>query len=142
MVASVVTSAITTSIVKSVGEITPRSRPMLRTSAAGESPHLGAHAGHREERPAPALAAVVVIGRLFGRVLERFGQPPVIGDVVAGIALGPSLLGLVAPAASAYILPPPVAPYLSVVAQLGVIIYMFLVGLELNPAGARECSRR
>jgi Kef-type K+ transport system membrane component KefB len=80
-----------------------------------------------------ALAAVVVVGRLFGRVLARCGQPPVIGDIVAGIALGPSLLGLVAPGVSFYILPPPVAPYLSVVAQLGVIIYMFLVGLELNP---------
>ena len=40
-----------------------------------------------------ALAAVVVVGRLLGRLLARFGQPPVIGDVVAGIVLGPSLLG-------------------------------------------------
>jgi len=88
-----------------------------------------------------ALAAVVVVGRLFGRVLARFGQPPVMGDIAAGIALGPSLLGLVAPVASFYILPPPVAPYLSVVAQLGVIIYMFLVGLELNPAVIRGQMR-
>ena len=84
-----------------------------------------------------ALAAVVVVGRLFGRLLARFGQPPVMGDIVAGIVLGPSLLGLAAPAVSFYILPPPVAPYLSVVAQLGVIIYMFLIGLELNPAVIR-----
>jgi Kef-type K+ transport system membrane component KefB len=88
-----------------------------------------------------ALAAVVVVGRLLGRVLAWFGQPPVIGDIVAGVALGPSLLGLVAPAASFYILPPPVAPYLGVVAQLGVIIYMFLVGLELNPAVIRGQMR-
>jgi len=84
-----------------------------------------------------ALAAVVVVGRLLGRLLARLGQPPVVGDIVAGIALGPSLLGLVAPAVSFYVLPPPVAPYLSVVAQLGVIVYMFLVGLELNPAVMR-----
>ncbi len=88
-----------------------------------------------------ALAAVVVVGRLFGRILARFGQPPVMGDIVAGIALGPSVLGLVAPAASFYVLPPPVAPYLSVVAQLGVIIYMFLVGLELNPGVIRGQMR-
>lgn len=88
-----------------------------------------------------ALAAVVVVGRLFGRVLGRLGQPPVIGDVIAGIALGPSLLGVVAPAASFYILPLPVAPYLSVVAQLGVIIYMFLVGLGLNLAVVRGQMR-
>jgi Kef-type K+ transport system membrane component KefB len=88
-----------------------------------------------------ALAAVVVVGRLFGRVLARFGQPPVMGDIVAGIALGPSVLGFVAPAATFYILPPPVAPYLGIVAQLGVIIYMFLVGLELNPAVIRGQMR-
>lgn len=84
---------------------------------------------------------MVVVGRLLGRVLARFGQPPVMGDIAAGIALGPSLLGLVAPAASFYVLPPPVAPYLSVVAQLGVIIYMFLVGLELNPGVIRGQMR-
>jgi Kef-type K+ transport system membrane component KefB len=88
-----------------------------------------------------ALAAVVVVGRLFGRVLARFGQPPVIGDIVAGIALGPSGLGLIAPAAAFYVLPPPVAPFLGVVAQLGVIIYMFLVGLEINPAVIRGQMR-
>jgi len=63
------------------------------------------------------------------------------GDIVAGIALGPSVLGLVAPAATFYILPPPVAPYLGVVAQLGVIIYMFLIGLELNPGVIRGQMR-
>jgi Kef-type K+ transport system membrane component KefB len=88
-----------------------------------------------------ALAAVVVVGRLFGRILARFGQPPVMGDIVAGIALGPSVLGVIAPVATFYVLPPPVAPYLGVVAQLGVIIYMFLVGLELNPAVIRGQMR-
>jgi Kef-type K+ transport system membrane component KefB len=56
---------------------------------------------------------------------------------MAGIALGPSVLGAVAPEASRYLLPPDVAPYLGIVAQLGVIIYMFLVGLELNPGPMR-----
>ena len=40
-----------------------------------------------------ALAAVILTGRIFASILERFGQPPVIGEVLAGIALGPSLLG-------------------------------------------------
>src|SRR5437879_4578627 len=57
------------------------------------------------------------------------GQPPVIGEVVAGIVLGPSLLG---PRLSALILPPAVAPYLGVIAELGVILYMFTIGLELH----------
>jgi Kef-type K+ transport system membrane component KefB len=79
-----------------------------------------------------ALVAVVVAGRLLGVALRAVGQPPVIGEVVAGILLGPSLLGYISPSAAAYILPPTIAPFLNVVAQLGVVAYMFLVGLELN----------
>jgi Kef-type K+ transport system membrane component KefB len=79
-----------------------------------------------------ALAAVVVVGRLLARAFRAIGQPPVLGEVIGGILLGPSLLGRVAPELHGYILPPPVAPFLSVLAQLGVILYMFLVGLELN----------
>ena len=52
--------------------------------------------------------------------------------MIAGIMLGPSLLGRFAPAASAFILPDSVAPYLSVIANVGVILYMFLVGVELD----------
>jgi Kef-type K+ transport system membrane component KefB len=79
-----------------------------------------------------ALAAVVILGRLLGMLFRAVGQPPVIGEVVAGILLGPSLLGRVAPDVAAYVLPADVAPFLGIVAQLGVIIYMFVVGLELN----------
>ncbi len=79
-----------------------------------------------------ALAAVVILGRLLGILFRAVGQPPVIGQVVAGILLGPSLLGRVAPDVAAYVLPADVAPFLGIVAQLGVIIYMFVVGLELN----------
>jgi Kef-type K+ transport system membrane component KefB len=79
-----------------------------------------------------ALVAVIVLGRLLGAALQSVGQPPVIGEVLAGIVLGPSLVGRFAPAAAAYILPLSVAPLLNVIAQLGIILYMFLVGLELN----------
>src|SRR5262245_4073359 len=85
-----------------------------------------------------ALAAVVVTGRLLGVLFRRLGQPPVIGEVMGGILLGPSLLGRVAPGVADYVLPPSVAPYLGVVAQLGVILYMFLIGLELNGSALRE----
>ena len=79
-----------------------------------------------------ALAAVLVTGRLLGLLFRCLGQPPVIGEVVGGIVLGPSVLGQVWPEAAAFVLPPAVAPYLAVIAQLGVILYMFLVGLELD----------
>jgi Kef-type K+ transport system membrane component KefB len=82
-----------------------------------------------------ALAAVVVAGRVLGWLFRRIGQPPVIGEVVAGILLGPSLLGR---EASSYILPDTVAPVLGIIAQLGVILYMFLVGLELNASRLRR----
>jgi Kef-type K+ transport system membrane component KefB len=80
-----------------------------------------------------ALTVVVIAGRLLGRLFAFFSQPPVIGEVIGGILLGPSLLGQISPEAYLYILPPTVAPFLGIVAQLGVILYMFLVGLELNP---------
>jgi Kef-type K+ transport system membrane component KefB len=89
-----------------------------------------------------ALAAVVLVGRLFAAVLVRFGQPPVIGEVLAGIALGPSLLGWICKSRfgleTSPLLPPDVAPYLGLIAQLGVILYMFLVGVEFNAGVLRS----
>jgi Kef-type K+ transport system membrane component KefB len=76
-----------------------------------------------------ALVAVIAVGQLLARLFAFVHQPPVIGEVMAGILLGPSLIG---PEASAWILPPKVAPFLAVISQLGVILYMFIVGLELN----------
>jgi Kef-type K+ transport system membrane component KefB len=80
-----------------------------------------------------ALTVVVMAGRVLGRLFSFIGQPPVIGEVIGGILLGPSLLGQISPEAYVYILPATVAPFLGMVAQLGIILYMFLVGLELNP---------
>ena len=67
-----------------------------------------------------ALTAVIVAGRCLGSLFRLIGQPPVIGEVVAGILLGPSLLGRIAPEAYLFILPPEIAPFLGVLAQLGV----------------------
>jgi Kef-type K+ transport system membrane component KefB len=79
-----------------------------------------------------ALLVVLMLGRVLGHALGPFGQPPIIGEGLAGILLGPSFLGRLWPAGEQYLLPPTIAPYLAVVAQLGVILYMFLVGLELQ----------
>jgi len=88
------------------------------------------------------LAAVVFLGYVLGRALRYLGQPPVIGEVIAGIMLGPSLLGAIWPEAMHFLIPAPetdpkgqVTAALKAVSQLGVILYMFLVGLELNAAG-------
>jgi Kef-type K+ transport system membrane component KefB len=79
-----------------------------------------------------ALLTIIVLGRLLGKAFAWIGQPPVIGEVVAGILLGPSFLGRVAPGTMAFLLPANNLPYLGVLAQLGAILYMFVVGLELN----------
>jgi Kef-type K+ transport system membrane component KefB len=79
-----------------------------------------------------ALVVVIVAARVCGAICKRMHQPPVIGEVIAGILLGPSLLGHIAPIAMSYVLPTSIAPFLSVIAQIGVILFMFLVGLELN----------
>lgn len=85
------------------------------------------------------LAAVVFLGFVLGRICRFLGQPPVIGEVLAGILLGPSLLGAISPEAMHLLIPSAaedpgghVPAALRAVSQLGVILYMFLVGLELN----------
>lgn len=79
-----------------------------------------------------ALVAIMTAARFFGFLCQRLGQPRVIGEVIAGIALGPSLLGRVAPEAMGALFPANIFPVLEILAQLGVILYMFLVGLELD----------
>ncbi len=85
-----------------------------------------------------AMTAMIALGRMLSWLFRWIEQPPVVGEVLAGIMLGPSLLGRLSPEASAVILPVDVAPYLGVIAQLGVILYMFLVGLELNSGLLRQ----
>jgi Kef-type K+ transport system membrane component KefB len=87
-----------------------------------------------------ALAWLVVVacGRTLGRAAAAAGQPPVIGEVLSGILLGPSLLGTVWPAAEAYLFPADTRPVLAAVAQVGVVLYMFLVGLEFDTALLRR----
>ncbi len=81
------------------------------------------------------LQITVVLGvcRLVGSIFLKIQQPRVVGEMFAGIMLGPSLLGLLAPQFSAYLFPPSSLGFLSALSQVGVIIFMFLVGLGINP---------
>lgn len=88
-----------------------------------------------------ALIVVIIAARLLGAVFRRLHQPAVVGEVVAGILLGPSLLGRFFPSASEYLLPKAIAPSLQIIAQLGVILFMFLVGLELDTSLLRKRTR-
>src|SRR5262245_13578356 len=88
-----------------------------------------------------ALAGVVITGRLLGRLFRFIGQPPVIGEVVAGILLGPSFLGAISHDTYTFVLPASVAPGLGLIAQLGVVLYMFLVGVVLDSDGLKDQLR-
>ena len=79
-----------------------------------------------------ALTVIMLTARLVGALFRRLNQPAVIGEVVGGILLGPSLLGRISAELQAMVLPADAAPILGVISQLGVILYMFLVGLELD----------
>jgi Kef-type K+ transport system membrane component KefB len=79
-----------------------------------------------------AMVVVIVAARVVGAVFKKLNQPPVMGEVIAGILLGPSFFRLLAPTAASHLLPVSVAPYLAVISQVGVILYMFMVGLELD----------
>jgi Kef-type K+ transport system membrane component KefB len=78
------------------------------------------------------LVVVLVVARILGAMFRRLNQPQVMGEVVAGILLGPSFLGWLAPGVASQILPANTAPYLALISQVGVVLYMFLVGLDLD----------
>jgi Kef-type K+ transport system membrane component KefB len=84
------------------------------------------------------IVVIIVVARLVGRLLRHFGQPPVIGEVAAGILLGPSALGRFAPTAFGLLFPPASIPTLVSLSQIGLILFMFLVGLEFAPELMRE----
>src|SRR5947209_7239021 len=72
------------------------------------------------------IGLILAVSGITGWVFARFHQPQVMGEMIAGILLGPSLLGWVAPHAAAAIFPPASVPYLNVLSQVGVIFFLFL----------------
>jgi Kef-type K+ transport system membrane component KefB len=78
------------------------------------------------------MAVILVACRLVGMLAKRIGQPQVVGEMIAGVLLGPSLLGWLWPASTELIFTKESRGILYAGAQLGVGLYMFLVGLEFN----------
>ncbi len=79
------------------------------------------------------IVAIVSCGRLIGLVFRRFGQPSVIAEIVAGIVVGPSALGWLFPRALDALFPSESIGLLSLMSQVGLVFFMFLVGLEFDP---------
>lgn len=78
------------------------------------------------------LAFILGACRLVGLLFARLGQSPVVSEMVAGVLMGPSLMGWVFPGFSAYLFPPESKPVLFSVCQIGLVLYMFLVGVEFD----------
>ena len=85
-----------------------------------------------------AALVVVAVARVTGALALRIGQPRVVGEIVGGFLLGPTVLGALAPGLSAWLVPADALPALDAFAQLGLVLFMFLVGLELDTSLVRR----
>lgn len=88
------------------------------------------------------VAVILIVCRIVGTLARRWlAQPRVVGEMIAGVILGPSLFGALAPGAQAYLFPPETKALLFVIAQMGVGLYMFVVGLGFDRAEFRGNAR-
>jgi Kef-type K+ transport system membrane component KefB len=78
------------------------------------------------------IVTIILVARLFGWLFQKIGQPSVIGEIIAGIVLGPSLVGLYFPEFSAALFPAASLGNLQFLSQIGLILFMFVVGMELD----------
>jgi Kef-type K+ transport system membrane component KefB len=87
------------------------------------------------------LSLIMVCGHIAGRLCRRLGQPPVIGEILTGIALGPSLLGAVWPSGQRWLFPTDLLSVINALAQVGLVLFMFLIGYELSVGQVRSSGR-
>jgi Kef-type K+ transport system membrane component KefB len=87
------------------------------------------------------LSVIVAAARLFGMLFRRLGQPQVCGEIAAGLILGPSVFGRFFPDISAQVFSPSVNPIFSVVSQIGLVLLMFLIGLEFEFSHLKQNRR-
>lgn len=91
---------------------------------------------HNLEHPLAILLAqivtIILVARFFGWICKKIGQPTVIGEIIAGIVLGPSLIGMYFPEFSAMLFPTASLGNLQFLSQIGLILFMFVIGMELD----------
>ncbi len=84
------------------------------------------------------IIVILILAGLFRRLFRAIHQPPVMGEMIAGIVLGPSVLGLIYPEAVSFLFPASSLETLRLLSQIGVVLFMFTVGMELNIQHLRE----
>ncbi len=87
------------------------------------------------------LGVILIFVRLVGMAAKKIGQPQVVGEMIAGVILGPSLFGLLAPQVQAAIFPSQSVPIIYAISQVGLVIYMFLIGTEFDVELVRNRMR-
>lgn len=78
------------------------------------------------------VIVIIIAAKVAAALFLRMGQPAVIGEMVAGIVLGPSLLGMLFPRAQAFLFPASSLGFLKLLSQIGITVFMFIVGMDLN----------
>ncbi|MBC7494298.1 MAG: cation:proton antiporter, partial [Flavobacterium sp.] len=78
------------------------------------------------------IITIITVARIFGWLFKKIGQPSVIGEIIAGIFLGPSLVGMYFPEYSAFLFPAASLGNLGFLSQIGLILFMFVIGMELD----------
>ena len=84
------------------------------------------------------IIVILITCRLFGWLFAKMQQPTVIGEIVAGIVLGPSVLGHLLPSVSAFLFPLDSLQNINMLSQFGLILFMFAIGMELNITEVRQ----
>lgn len=87
------------------------------------------------------IITIILVSRLFGWFCKKIGQPTVIGEIAAGILLGPSLIGMYYPAFNDFLFPEQSLGNLQFLSQIGLILFMFIVGMELDIKSLKTKAR-
>jgi len=87
------------------------------------------------------LVLVITVARFFGMIFRKLGQPSVMGEVLGGIVLGPSLMGALFPGFTADVFHPDALVFLKNIAEIGIVLYLFVMGLEIDLPRLRQSAR-
>ena len=132
---------------RTYGQVSPfKASSAIATGQPGVTPTEGhSFATHLRESAADPLSrfflqlfAVITVSYSFGWLLTRYGQPAVVGEMLAGIVLGPSLFGLIFPGAFQFVFAASALEPLRLLSQVGVCLFMFAVGMETEWAELRR----